>query len=340
MKITIDIDEMLNTAEITTEQYNRLRIAAQHTSGRLGLKVLTIFGIVATAGGTLGLFPSGYTALFLGVMLSALGGYLVCRGTQEWRLVGFTLLLVGIITAIGGALYAFPMLLELLTKAALALERSFEQHTFAYMLAVTLLLLAMAIAFKSGFVSVLAVLALAGAIGAATDYAHACYGLVVRQPALTVAVFGALSWLAIHTTLHVAARYSNVAIMFARASFFLMNLGFWVGSLWGDSLGQPRSYPFEQPQPVLADWMFVIGWAAALLAAGVWAVRANRRWVLIATVVFSAIHFYTQFFERLGASPGSFLAAGLGAIAMAFAILRYKRVWGQQNTPQSWMASE
>jgi len=41
--------------------------------------------------------------------------------------------------------------------------------------------------------------------------------------------------------------------------------------------------------------------------------------------VFGAIHFYTQYFERLGASPGSILFAGLAALGIAFAIFRYNK---------------
>ena len=71
--------------------------------------------------------------------------------------------------------------------------------------------------------------------------------------------------------------------------------------------------------------MFVIGWAAGLVATGVWAARANKRWVVNLLAVFGAIHFYTQFFQRLGASPGSILVAGLAAIGIAFAIVRYNK---------------
>jgi len=37
------------------------------------------------------------------------------------------------------------------------------------------------------------------------------------------------------------------------------------------------------------------------------------------------LHFYTQYFERLGASPGSILIAGLVALGIACAIVRYNK---------------
>ena len=117
-----------------------------------------------------------------------------------------------------------------------------------------------------------------------------------------------------------------VAITFSRTSLFLVNLGFWVGSLWGDSLwNQGDEWNFGSGS-VIPDWVFVIGWAVGLIATGVWAARSNRRWVVNLLAVFGAIHFYTQYFERLGASAGSILAAGLVAIGIAISIVRYNRV--------------
>jgi len=55
-----------------------------------------------------------------------------------------------------------------------------------------------------------------------------------------------------------------------------------------------------------------------LLATGIWAVQENRRWVVNVVAVFAAIHFYTQWFERLGLDPMSVLVGGL--IMLAFAI--------------------
>src|SRR5256886_16863028 len=86
------------------------------------------------------------------------------------------------------------------------------------------------------FRSAMAALALSATVGAATAYDHAMYGLVIRQPSVTVLLFGLLSWLAYRLSLRLATDYQRLAIMFARTCLFLVNLGFWVGSLWGDSL--------------------------------------------------------------------------------------------------------
>jgi iron complex transport system permease protein len=41
--------------------------------------------------------------------------------------------------------------------------------------------------------------------------------------------------------------------------------------------------------------------------------------------VFAAIHFYTQYFERLGTSPATVLFAGLVALGIAVAMVFYNK---------------
>ena len=108
---------------------------------------------------------------------------------------------------------------------------------------------------------------------------------------------------------------------------FLVNFGFWVGSLWGDSLTLPRALLHVDPgapgrSEIVPPMVFIVGWAVALVATGAWAVKANRRWVVNVVAVFGAIHFYTQWFERLGATPVSVLVGGL--LVLAFAIAAWK----------------
>jgi hypothetical protein len=54
---------------------------------------------------------------------------------------------------------------------------------------------------------------------------------------------------------------------------------------------------------------------------------------------FGAIHFYTQYFERLGAPPGTILVAGIVALGIALAIVRYsKDVQGRLRWQRSTLA--
>ena len=63
----------------------------------------------------------------------------------------------------------------------------------------------------------------------------------------------------------------------------------------------------------------------ALIGTGSWAVRLNRRWVVNTVAVFGAFHFYTQYFERMGASPATLVVGGVIALGFAVGLARYNR---------------
>src|SRR5262245_62597097 len=56
-----------------------------------------------------------------------------------------------------------------------------------------------------------------------------------------------------------------------------------------------------------------------------WAVQVNRRWLVNLVALFAGIHFYTQWFERLGATPLSVLLGGVVMLASAFALWMFNR---------------
>ena len=57
----------------------------------------------------------------------------------------------------------------------------------------------------------------------------------------------------------------------------------------------------------------------------IWATRAGRRWVVNVAAVFGAIHFYTQWFDKLGPTPISFLLGGLLMLAFALGLWTFNR---------------
>lgn len=76
----------------------------------------------------------------------------------------------------------------------------------------------------------------------------------------------------------------------------------------------------------MSDWAFTITWAVLVIGVGIWAARANRRWVVTAAAVFGAINFYTQWFERLGDEPWAIIIAGLTVVGIAVGLWRYNIV--------------
>jgi iron complex transport system permease protein len=59
-----------------------------------------------------------------------------------------------------------------------------------------------------------------------------------------------------------------------------------------------------------------------LVGTAIWAGRVDRRWVLNLAAAFGGIHFYTQWFETVGASPGSLLLGGM--ILLVCAVLLWR----------------
>ena len=79
---------------------------------------------------------------------------------------------------------------------------------------------------------------LVGALGSTTGYMHAVYMITVNEPSITIVFFALLAGAAYVVSQHVGQAYQQLAIVFARVSLILVNFGFWIGSLWGDSPGE------------------------------------------------------------------------------------------------------
>ncbi|WP_425909425.1 hypothetical protein [Nitrobacter sp. TKz-YC02] len=199
------------------------------------------------------------------------------------------------------------------------------------MLIVTGVFCLAAIIARSSLLMALAVLAASACLGARTGYSYASYSLAIFEPTLTVVVFSMVALIAYRASRRLPAEYARLAVTAARTSLLLINFGFWIGSLWGDPLMLIRSLAAKDvsstlmTKPIIPAVAFSVMWAVALLGAGFWAVRANRRWLVNLVAVFSGIHFYTQWFERLGATPLSVLLGGLVMLVSALALWLFNR---------------
>lgn len=298
MKVTLDLTRLLAEGKITQIEYDRLATLGAHGTGALGFNILIGFGVVAVAAGAVALVPTPLTALALGVLLLGLGlGFVFGKG-EQWAvfanicmLTGALMFAAGVVVLGSGSLAAFVVVTSVLAFAG--------------------------IVSRSGLLIALAVMSLAACIGAGTGYQHARYSIVVREPGLTVVVFSLLALATYELSKRVPALYESITLIAARTSLLMVNFGFWVGSLWGDRI--------EQFGLLVPRWVFAIAWAVGLIGVGLWAVQANRRWVVIIAAVFGAIHFYTQWFERLGATPLSILLAGLLTLAIAIGLWSFSR---------------
>jgi len=231
---------------------------------------------------------------------------------KQWAVLGQICLVIGALMFCGGV-------------AAIG------EGSLASMLIVAAALGAIAVAARSSLLAALAVLVASACLGARTGYSHAMYSLAIFEPTLTIVLFSAVAYAAYRVSKHVAADYERIALSASRTAILLVNFGFWIGSLWGDPLFLLTKMSGKTPVAsrldaiVIPHTVFSIGWAAVLIAAGLWAMRVNRRWLVNVAASFGAIHFYTQWFEKLGATPVSVLLGGVIMLAIALALWSFNK---------------
>jgi hypothetical protein len=313
MKITLDISKLVEAGKLTRDEADRLTALAAQDTGSLGVNILIGFGVVAIAAGLMALVPTPLTAMILGLAILLGGCVIALNRVQQWSLLGQICSIIGALMFGGGVI-------------------AYGTGSLASMLIVTAAFALAAVVVRSSLLMALAVLAASACLGARTGYGHAVYSLAIFEPALTVLLFSALALIAYEVSKRLPTDYERLAITAARTSLLLINFGFWVGSLWGDRLILLRSMPandamaeFMTRTAIIPAAAFTIVWAVVLLGAGIWAMQVNRRWLVNLVAVFAGIHFYTQWFEHLGATPLSVLVGGLVMLAVAVALWKVRQ---------------
>jgi iron complex transport system permease protein len=303
VKIVLDLTKLVADGKLTEAQAQELQALAKPATGLLAINILMAFGVFAIAGGVMLLLPSVVTAIALGVVLTGVGIAISHGSGAQWSLLGTAVTIEGALVASAGII------------------GQFDEQWFGFAI-VAILLSALAVAIRSALLSALTVPVIAALLGSSTGYDFATYSLEIREPTVTIAVFSLLALAAYLISLRVPGAYEPVAISFSRLCLVMINFGFWIGSLWGDDPGHSWHSLDTLHDPIIPDYAFVIAWAAALVGVGVWAASANRRFVVNMVATFAAIHFYTQWFERLGATPLSVLLGGV--LVLAFAAFAWK----------------
>jgi hypothetical protein len=313
MKVTVDLTRLLEQGKISQAEFDKLGALSAQDTGSLAFNILIGFGIAAVSVGAVALVPEPLTAAVAGAAVFAFGLVLVLARSEQWALLAQICLCVGALIFAGGII-------------------AIDEGSLRALLLVTAVFTAAAVAARSGLLMVAAVLALASCIGSSTGYRHVTYELSITEPTLTVVLFGLLALATYHLSKRLKSDYERLALTAARTSVFLVNFGFWIGSLWGDRLVLIRSFPdiFAIPDAnslplVLPPWLFSVGWALVLVGTGIWATHAGRRWAVNVVAVVGAIHFYTQWFDKLGPTPMAFLLGGLLMLAFGLCLWTFNR---------------
>lgn len=314
-RITLDLDALLAKGQIDSAEAARLQgFALPDRQNGLLVNILLIFGAISVAGGTIALVPNAMTGLILALL--SLGGAEFLRRSargNSLKTLGMALTLMGTLGLAGWVGWEF---------------REVDDGTLPTLL-IALIMTASALWFRSALLAAFAVLSLGAILGSGTGYWHASYALFVEEPTITIIVFGLLAAGLYHARKSLADTWANLVTVSARTAFFMMNFGFWVGSLWGDRVGEHWFAPsrwsdrseWREAALAIPDYVFTLGWIGALLA--VIATSRRSSFLSITSIVFLTIHGYTQYFEYLGAKPETLVIGGLVLVGLAVAGARF-----------------
>ncbi|MEL6365124.1 MAG: hypothetical protein AAFR11_09835 [Pseudomonadota bacterium] len=319
MKITLDLEKLQAAGALSAEDAERLAALAEPRSGlQIVANVLLIIGALAVAAGVIALEPSPGTGLTLA--LAALGGgaAIYFRGGESWRVLAHGLVIMGAVGVSGWAAWQGA---ETWPEGAQWLVHPISLAMFV----------GGATLFRQAFLAALAPLALGAWVGSGTAYGFASYTLFVREATISVLVFTALALTLYWARRRLGESRRLLLTVAARVSVFMIHLAFWVGSLWGDYVGElwaagddwAAAREWRDQAVHVPEVVFSLGWLV-VCAAGIWfGTRDGRRFLANTSIVFLSIHAYTQFFETLGANALTLLVGGAGMVAAAAGIARF-----------------
>lgn len=319
-RITLDLDRLVADGALSAADAERLTGLAEPAgagafwrAGGLVVNVLMFLGVVAVVTAVLLLEPPKEVGLAMAIAAVAAGWALRRYRPKEWGVLATALILAGVLGFDGYLVWR--------------LEGAAAAHWAT--LAVTG---AAALYFRSAFLAALLPIIAGSLIGTSTGYWHAGYSLYVREAALTAGFFGVVAAALFVLRPRLSNLYEPLATAAARVSFFLTNFGFWVGSLWGDYVGEmwatgenewSAAQEWRETAFHIAPAVFSAAWAVFLAACIAVGAATNRRFLANTAVVFLAIHAYTQYFETFGSQPVALLVGGVSLVALAAGFARF-----------------
>ena len=293
---------MLEEGKINQAEYDKLLALSKNQTGSLALNLLIGFGIIMVCVGVITLTQSASTALIMGLLTFLIGLLIKFKGTKEWSVLSSCCSISGVLIFIGG--------MNIWLMEAILSESVFLPLAMNVEILTTFILIASSVFLTSNTLAALSILSIAQITGAGTDYFMASYIIWVSSPVVTIVLFSALAFFLYYLSRSTLSRYENILITGSRTSVLVANFGFWVGSLFGGG------------DLEVSSELISMAWALSLIGFAVWGWRANRRWVVIVSSIFGAIHFYTQWFTILEMEPASVVIGGVIAIGIGIGIKR------------------
>lgn len=315
LKVILDLKKLLDEGAITNVEYEKLSKVSAESLSSFAYNLLIGFGVIAVSGAISILLPSIFASILIGALILGMGLMLIYFKIREWSLLANICVIVG----------------SFLLAGSIVLQAKGHYAAFAFSSA---LFLVMAIVARNRLLIAFSVLASGASIRSLIptqdwnrhksvldiyqDYFLRIFWLAEKAPVITILVFGGLSIVSYMLSKYISPFYRSLALTASGTAFFLMNFGFWAGSVWGE---KKRLLGFDLPA-----WIFSIAWALLLAYFVLYALQSKNRWLLNVTLLFAIVHFYTQWFDKLGSNAWTLLCAGLLAIGFAVVIRRINRI--------------
>jgi hypothetical protein len=288
-KVSIPLQKLLDEGTITQKEAERILELSEHqSSGSILRNIMVLFGAISIIAGILGIMPNPH----IGALITAitLGGsyYLYYNHKEGWNFVAQSL---GMLSTLGLSAWLIYL---------------FGNNLSAWLL-LSLFLGVVSFTLSSRFLAALIPFSIGQLIGMGTFYSHASYSFSIEKPSLAIAIYGILAFIAYLIGNKLKGQYENLCIIISRVSLFLVNMAFWIGSLWGDNIGRAKEGSFVN----VPEYMFTLGWAIGLIALIIWGTHKRNIYVVNLALVFLSIHGYTQYFEAVGVSAVGLLLGGI-----------------------------
>jgi iron complex transport system permease protein len=320
-KITLDVDALVASGKLSSAEAEKLKRFAEPSRAVSTLvQVLYILGALGLAAGVVALKPEPIIGLILALAALGFAAWVQLTNKESLSVLGVGMSIAGTLGVCGW----------------FATEFGTDSNALLINTVVTLLVLASALWFRSLFLIALVPIGIAAMLGSGTMYWHASYGIFVQEPTITVIVFGVLALGLFALSYRLPAIRDMQALIAARVSWIILNFGFWVGSLWGDYVGEHfqqyaggkyASYDEMETWRLTAfhvpDYAFVIAWALASVGTIFW--LKSHRFAVNAGITFLAINAYTQFFERFYQSAWALIFGGASLLVFAWALFNFDR---------------
>ena len=102
MKVTIDLDKLLEEDKISKAEYEKFSQFAARGTATLAFNILVAFGVITVSGSTLALLPTETTAIALGLVICAAGIALAYVRNEQWMVLADICVVVGALLFGGG----------------------------------------------------------------------------------------------------------------------------------------------------------------------------------------------------------------------------------------------